>query len=119
MEESETSADGGVQPKTEAGMSRKEKWKAMKKMKRKQTRKEIALKERQEEEARPQDPQELINMEQEEAKRSESVRILFEERERDWIEAMEIRKRKRIEQEDEEHRIKDLEDEELFYQKCK
>ncbi|XP_062025972.1 zinc finger CCCH domain-containing protein 5-like [Rosa rugosa] len=116
MGELETPADkegdGGVQPKTEAGMSRKEKRKTMKKMKRKQTRKEIALKQHEEEEARLQDPQELINMEQEEAKRSESVRIIFEERERAWIEAMEIRKKKRIEEE-EERRISALEYEEL------
>ncbi|PRQ19812.1 putative U2 auxiliary factor small subunit [Rosa chinensis] len=107
----EKEGDGGVQPKMEARMSRKEKRKTMKKMKRKQTRKEIALKQQEEEEARLQDPQELINMEQEEAKRSESVRIIFEERERAWIEAMEIRKKKRIEEE--ERRISALEYEEL------
>ncbi|KAL6184034.1 hypothetical protein ACLB2K_045441 [Fragaria x ananassa] len=85
-----------------AAMSRKEKRKGIKKMKRKQARKDIALKQRQEQEE--EDPQDLILIEQEEAKRSEAVRLIFEDRERAWLQAMEIRKQ-------EELRIKALEEE--------
>ncbi|CAI8591600.1 unnamed protein product [Vicia faba] len=68
--------------------SRKEKRKALKKMKRKERRKEIAEMERLEEEARLKDPEEQrkrMVLEQQEADRIERDRIAFEEREKDWI----------------------------------
>ncbi|KAL6178925.1 hypothetical protein ACLB2K_050442 [Fragaria x ananassa] len=86
-------------------MSRKEKRKGIKKMKRKQARKDIALKQLQEQEE--EDPQDLILIEQEEAKRSEAVRLIFEDRERAWLQAMEMRNKKQ----QEELGIKALEEE--------
>nr|ABO80462.1 U2 auxiliary factor small subunit [Medicago truncatula] len=68
--------------------NRKEKRKALKKLKRKERRKEIAEKERLEEEARLNDPEEerkRILLEQQEAERIERDRIAFEEREKAWI----------------------------------
>ena len=83
----------------------------MKKMKRKQTRKETALKEREEQEARLNDPQFLMEMtiiEQEEAQRSERARKEFDEREAAWL----IHKQKQQEEEaEQQRRIKSLEDE--------
>ncbi|KAM1160933.1 hypothetical protein TB2_000075 [Malus domestica] len=113
---------GGIVPRTdslgaEKGMTnRKEKRKAMKKMKRKQTRKEMALKEREEHDAILNNPLELAKItmiEQEEAERSERERKIFEERERAWMEAMEVKRKKQIEEEEEEEqrRIKALEEE--------
>ncbi|RDY07529.1 Zinc finger CCCH domain-containing protein 5, partial [Mucuna pruriens] len=69
-------------------MSRKEKRKAMKKMKRKQMRQETAERERREEEERLNDPEEQRRMqlvEQQEAERMQSDRILFQEREKAWM----------------------------------
>ncbi|KAL6180669.1 hypothetical protein ACLB2K_047329 [Fragaria x ananassa] len=88
-----------------AAMSRKEKRKGIKKMKRKQARKDIALKQLQEQQE--EDPQDLILIEQEEAKRSEAVRLIFEDRERAWLQAMEMRNKKQ----QEELGIKALEEE--------
>ncbi|RXH73440.1 hypothetical protein DVH24_016262 [Malus domestica] len=113
---------GGIVPRTdslgaEKGMTnRKEKRKAMKKMKRKQTRKEMALKEREEHDAILNNPLELAKItmiEHEEAERSERERKIFEERERAWMEAMEVKRKKQIEEEEEEEqrRIKALEEE--------
>ncbi|KAM3762745.1 hypothetical protein ACB098_01G369100 [Castanea mollissima] len=90
-------------------MRRKEKRKAKKKMKRKQVRKEMAEKEREEEEARLNDPEEqrkLRMMEEEEKERMERDRKEFEEREKAWIEAMEMKKKKEEEEEEEEERRK-------------
>ncbi|KAL4184142.1 hypothetical protein AMTRI_Chr11g101910 [Amborella trichopoda] len=84
---------------TLAGLCRKEKRKAVKRLKRKQLRKETALKEREEEEARANDPEEQLRMrvrEQEEAERLERERNEFDERERLWIEAA----KKRAEEEE-------------------
>ncbi|MED6106135.1 hypothetical protein PIB30_002027 [Stylosanthes scabra] len=81
-------------------MNRKEKRKALKKMKRKQIRKEIAITERVEEEARLNDPEEQRRMqllEEQEAERMERDRKLFEERERAWMESQQ-----RIQQEQEQ-----------------
>lgn len=81
----------------------------MKKMKRKQTRKEMALKEREEHDAILNDPLELAKItmiEQEEAERSEREGKIFEERETAWIEAMEVNRKTQIEEEEEEERTR-------------
>ncbi|GKV46721.1 hypothetical protein SLEP1_g53695 [Rubroshorea leprosula] len=96
--------------------TRKEKRKERKKMKRKQLRKEAAEREKEAEEARLNDPDELNRLEREEdeeRERREKALKEFEERERAWIDAME---RKRQEQEEEaeaeaeENTRKDLEE---------
>lgn len=77
-------------------------------------RKEIAAKEREEEEARLNDPQEQMKielMEREEAERAELERKEFEEREKAWVVAMEMRKKKMEEEEEEERRRKALDEE--------
>ncbi|KNA05548.1 hypothetical protein SOVF_189310 [Spinacia oleracea] len=97
---------------TMATMSRKEKRKAMKKMKRKQVRKEIAVKEREEEEARLNDPEEkmrLLRLEQEEAERMERERLEFEERERQFLQALEMEKKRREEEEEEQRKLEEEE----------
>uniref|UniRef100_A0A0D3DNW4 Uncharacterized protein n=1 Tax=Brassica oleracea var. oleracea TaxID=109376 RepID=A0A0D3DNW4_BRAOL len=105
-------AMGGFEESKEksAEMSRKEKRKAMKKMKRKQVRKEIASKEREEAEAKLNDPAEQEKLkaieEEEERKREKELRE-FEESERAWREAMEIKRKK---EEEEERRWKELEE---------
>ncbi|KAF7802169.1 zinc finger CCCH domain-containing protein 5-like isoform X1 [Senna tora] len=84
------------------GMTRKEKRKAIKRLKRKQIRKDIAAREREEEEARLNDPEEqrrLLLMEKEEAERVERETKLFEERERAWIEAIEKKMKEAAEEE--------------------
>ncbi|XP_030497115.2 zinc finger CCCH domain-containing protein 5 [Cannabis sativa] len=89
----------------ENGMNRKEKRKALKKMKRKQIRKEVAMKEREEVEAWLNDPEEqkrISLMEHEEAERSARERKEFEEREKAWLEAMEMQRKKKMEEEEEE-----------------
>ncbi|KAM6567170.1 hypothetical protein CsatA_019940 [Cannabis sativa] len=89
----------------ENGMNRKEKRKALKKMKRKQIRKVVAMKEREEVEPWLNDPEEQkrINlMEHEEVKRSARERKEFEEREKAWLEAMEMQRKKKMEEEEEE-----------------
>ncbi|XP_010475893.1 PREDICTED: zinc finger CCCH domain-containing protein 5-like [Camelina sativa] len=100
-----------------AEMSRKEKRKAMKKLKRKQVRKEIAEKEREETEAKLNDPAEqerLKAIEEEEARMREKELKEFEESERAWREAMEIKRKKEEEEEakreEEERRWKDLDE---------
>ncbi|KAL0697557.1 hypothetical protein Bca4012_053679 [Brassica carinata] len=93
-----------------AEMSRKEKRKAMKKLKRKQVRKEIASKEREEAEAKLNDPAEqekLREIEEEEERKREKELKEFEESERAWREAMEIKRKK---EEEEERRWKELEE---------
>jgi U2 small nuclear ribonucleoprotein auxiliary factor 35 kDa subunit-related protein len=89
-------------------MTRKEKRKALKNLKRKQLRRELAIREKEEEEARLNDPEEqlrLKKMEEEERERSERERKLFEQRERLWIEA-----KKKREEEEAERRRKLLEE---------
>lgn len=83
-------ASGAVSTGDESAMTRKEKRKILKKLKRKQLRRDMAIREKEEEEARLNDPEEqlrLKKMEEEEIERSERERRLFEERERLWIEA--------------------------------
>ncbi|KAG6577355.1 Zinc finger CCCH domain-containing protein 5, partial [Cucurbita argyrosperma subsp. sororia] len=125
MEEPEFVGEEEEKPQgTEAGsiekpcslenLCRKEKRKALKKIKRKQLRKEEALKKLQEEEARLNDPEEqrrIRLMELEEEERSERERKLFEERERAWLEAMELKKKTMAEEEEEEQRRRALEEE--------
>ncbi|XP_077249692.1 zinc finger C-x8-C-x5-C-x3-H type family protein isoform X2 [Tasmannia lanceolata] len=83
-------------PKSETlTLGRREKRKVLKKMKRKNIRKEIALKELEEEEARLNDPEEQIRIrlkEKEEAEIMAREKKEFEERETLWIEAAEKRK---------------------------
>ncbi|KMT03308.1 hypothetical protein BVRB_8g198460 isoform C [Beta vulgaris subsp. vulgaris] len=86
-------------------MSRKEKKKALKKMKRKQIRREIAMKERELEEALLNDPEEemkLLRLEEEERERMAKDRMEFEERERLFLQALELKKKQQ--EEEEEHR---------------
>ncbi|XP_057726055.1 zinc finger CCCH domain-containing protein 5-like isoform X2 [Arachis stenosperma] len=100
----------GEEEEEKKEMSRKEKRKALKKMKRKQIRKEIAVKEREKEEARINDPDEKRRMqllEQQEAERMESDRKLFEERERAW---MELQQRIQQQQEQQQQQIDLLEE---------
>lgn len=82
--------------------SRKEKRKALKKIKRKQIRTEAAIREREVEESRLNDPEEQLLLrlrEQEEAEKAERERREFEERERLWLETAAARKSR--EEEDE------------------
>ncbi|XP_039061207.1 zinc finger CCCH domain-containing protein 5-like isoform X2 [Hibiscus syriacus] len=91
--------------------SRKEKRKEWKKMKRKQWRKEAAEKEREAEEARLNDPEEqkrIAREEEEERKRSDMALKEFRERERAWIQAMEIKRKAQQDEEEEERRKNDL-----------
>lgn len=86
-------------------MGRKEKRKAMKKMKRKQTRKEAAERERREEEDRLNDPEEQRRMqllEQEEAERMQRDTILFQEREKAFMDMIITRQRRQQQQEREQ-----------------
>ncbi|XP_043720426.1 zinc finger CCCH domain-containing protein 5 isoform X2 [Telopea speciosissima] len=74
---------------SQTDLSRREKRKAAKKLKRKQIRREAALKERAEEEARLNDPEEQLRIklkEQEEAEILERQRKEFEEHEKLWLE---------------------------------
>ncbi|KAF8108059.1 hypothetical protein N665_0115s0068 [Sinapis alba] len=103
---------GGLEESKEksAEMSRKEKRKAMKKMKRKQVRKEVASKEREEAEAKLNDPAEqekLKTIEEEEERKREKELKEFEESERAWREALEIKRKK---EEEEERRWEELEE---------
>ncbi|XP_009144452.1 zinc finger CCCH domain-containing protein 5 [Brassica rapa] len=105
-------AMGGLEESKDksAEMSRKEKRKAMKKLKRKQVRKEIASKEREDAEAKLNDPAEqekLKAIEEEEARKREKELREFEESERAWREAMEIKRKK---EEEEERRWKEIEE---------
>ncbi|XP_020577019.1 zinc finger CCCH domain-containing protein 5 [Phalaenopsis equestris] len=82
--------------------SRKEKRKALKKLKRKQARTDAAIREREAEESRLNDPEEQLRLrllEQAEAEKAERERKEFEERERLWLEAAAGRK-KLLEDED-------------------
>ncbi|XP_047176269.1 zinc finger CCCH domain-containing protein 5-like isoform X7 [Vigna umbellata] len=84
-------------------MGRKEKRKAMKKMKRKQTRKEAAESERREEEDRLNDPEEQRRMqllEQEEAERMQRDTILFQEREKAFMDMIITRQRQQQQQQE-------------------
>ncbi|EOY25726.1 Zinc finger C-x8-C-x5-C-x3-H type family protein isoform 3 [Theobroma cacao] len=103
---------GGERENHQMEKSRKEKRKQMKKMKRKQVRKEAAEKEREAEEARLNDPEEQMRIqreEEEERKRREIALKEFEERERVWIEAMEMKRKAQEEEEkEEEEKRKDL-----------
>ncbi|MED6196336.1 hypothetical protein PIB30_046511 [Stylosanthes scabra] len=95
-------------------MNRKEKRKALKKMKRKQIRKEIAIMERVEEEACLNDPEEQRRMqllEEQEAERMERDRMLFEERERAWMESQQrIQQQQEQEQDQQQQQIDLLEE---------
>lgn len=100
-------APGAVSMGDGSAMTRKEKRKILKKLKRKQLRRDMAIREKEEEEARLNDPEEqlrLKKMEEEERERSERERRLFEERERLWIEA------KKKEEEEAERQKKLLEE---------
>ncbi|XWS20688.1 hypothetical protein CRYUN_Cryun31cG0124300 [Craigia yunnanensis] len=91
--------------------SRKEKRKEMKKMKRKQLRKEAAEKEKEAEEARLNDPEEqkrITREEEEERKMREIALKEFEESERAWIAAMEIKRKAQEDEEEEEKKRNDL-----------
>ncbi|XP_042439984.1 zinc finger CCCH domain-containing protein 16 [Zingiber officinale] len=88
--------------------TRKDRRKTVKKLKRKQLRREAAIREKEEEEARLADPEELRRLrlrEEEEAEIAERERAVFEERERQWLEAAAARKAA----EEEEQRKKLLE----------
>ncbi|RRT52353.1 hypothetical protein BHE74_00035303 [Ensete ventricosum] len=88
--------------------SRKEKRKALKKLKRKQMRREAAIRDREEDDAWSKDPEEQRKIrlrEQEEVEIAERERKLFEERERLWLEAAAARK---AAEEEEEQRRKEL-----------
>ncbi|KAK7331545.1 hypothetical protein VNO80_28281 [Phaseolus coccineus] len=85
-------------------MGRKEKRKAMKKMKRKQTRKEAAERERREEEDRLNDPEEqrrIQLLEQEEAERKQRDTILFQEREKAFMDIIITRQQEQEQQQQE------------------
>ncbi|KAI9177553.1 hypothetical protein LWI28_016652 [Acer negundo] len=92
-------------------LSRKEKKKLAKKKKRKEKRKETAEKEREEAE----DPEEQRKLEavlrEAEEERGRALKE-FEERERLWIQAKELKKKEEEEEEEEEQRRKALEEEE-------
>ncbi|KAL5854190.1 hypothetical protein ACOSQ4_003992 [Xanthoceras sorbifolium] len=84
-------------------LSRKEKRKLAKKMKRKEKRKETAEKEKEEEEAEdPEEQRKLETMLREAEEERERALKEFEERERLWIQAMELKKKKEEEEEEEE-----------------
>ncbi|CAA6660188.1 unnamed protein product [Spirodela intermedia] len=90
---------------------RKEKRKALKKLKRKEIRRELAIKEREEEEALANDPEEQLRIrlrEQEEQEAAERERKAFEESERFWLQTLATR---RAEQEEETRRKRLLEEE--------
>ncbi|KAK8950965.1 Zinc finger CCCH domain-containing protein 5 [Platanthera zijinensis] len=92
--------------------SRKEKRKALKKLKRRQIRTEAAIKEREEEDALLNAPEEQLLLrvrEQEEAEQAERNRREFEERERVWLEEVAARKAR---EEEDARRKKLLEEEE-------
>ncbi|XVF23135.1 hypothetical protein REPUB_Repub13aG0011700 [Reevesia pubescens] len=104
---------GGERENHTMEKSRKDKRKEMKRMKRKQLRKEAAQKEREAEEARLNDPEEQMKIareEEEERKRREVALKEFEERERAWIEAMEIKMKAQECEEEEEKKMNDLKD---------
>lgn len=92
----------------------------MKKLKRKERRKEIAEKERLEEEARLNDPEEerkRILLEQQEAERIERDRIAFEEREKAWIikqqQQRDLEEEQQLSQRDLEQHESELEEEDV------
>lgn len=98
-------------PQVGVVQGRKEKRKALKRLKRKEIRRELAIKEREEEQALANDPEEQLRIrlrEQEEQEAAERERKAFEERERFWLQALETR---RAEQEEEARRKRLLEDE--------
>ncbi|XVE91021.1 hypothetical protein DITRI_Ditri20bG0122600 [Diplodiscus trichospermus] len=102
---------GGKRDNQPMEKSRKEKRKEIKRMKRKQLRKEAAEKEREAEEARLKDPEEQkrIEKEEEEERRRREIALKeFEERERAWIEAMEIKRKAQEDEEEEEQKRNDL-----------
>ncbi|KAK7302391.1 hypothetical protein RJT34_13279 [Clitoria ternatea] len=97
-----------VLEKMEKGMSRREKRKTRKKNKRKQTRKGAAEKKREEEDALLNDPDEQMRMallEQEEAERMQRDRILFEERERAWMEMINSTKQQQSNSHEDDNRL--------------
>ncbi|TXG75551.1 hypothetical protein E1A91_1Z006500v1 [Gossypium mustelinum] len=105
--------EGGQRDNHPMTKGRKEKRKEIKKMKRKQLRKEAAEKEREAEEAWLNDPEEqkrIAREEEEERKRRELALREFEERERAWIEAMDIKRKAQEDEEEEEKRRDDSED---------
>ncbi|XP_072951116.1 uncharacterized protein [Typha angustifolia] len=105
------SPEMGVDNLGGSGVTRKDKRKALKKLKRKQVRREVAVKEREEEESRSKDPEEQLRIrirEQQEAEIAELERRAFEERERLWLEAAAARKA--AEEEEEAARKKLLEE---------
>ncbi|KAK6945548.1 RNA recognition motif domain [Dillenia turbinata] len=106
-EEKEAEGEEVIETKWES-MSREERRRAIKKRKRKQLKTEMAVKRREEQEARLNDPEWQMRIkleEEEEAKRLEIERIKFEESEKLWIEAMEEKKK----EEEEEARGKSFE----------
>ncbi|XP_074275068.1 uncharacterized protein LOC141599074 [Silene latifolia] len=91
-------------------MSRKEKRKFLKKMRRKQLRRDTAIREREIAETMANDPEivaKLRRLEEEEAERMERDRREFEERERRFVESLEVKKRQL--EEEEERRKRDEE----------
>jgi cyclin-dependent kinase 12/13 len=87
----------------------------MKKMKRRERRKEIAEKERLEEEALHNDPEEqrkMLMLEQEEAERIERDRIAFQEREKAWIIKQQQQRDEDLDNKEEEEEEEYLEEEE-------
>ncbi|XP_074566119.1 uncharacterized protein LOC141822688 [Curcuma longa] len=88
--------------------TRKDRRKTVKKLKRKQLRREAAIREKEEEEARLADPEDLLRLrlrEEEEAEIAERERAVFEERERQWLEA--AAKRKTAEEEEQRKKLLD------------
>ncbi|WCJ18691.1 Splicing factor U2AF 35 kDa subunit [Euphorbia peplus] len=105
-EEDEVEEEEGERGKD--AKSRKEKRKELKKIKRRQLRKQIAEKEREQEAAKLNDPEEqrrAIEIEEHEKQLMERDRKEFEERERKWLQDMEKKK-------EEEERMRALEEEE-------
>ncbi|KAG0480567.1 hypothetical protein HPP92_011425 [Vanilla planifolia] len=107
---------GSPDPAATVGQSRKEKRRVLKKLKRKQIRKETAIREREEEKALVNDPEvqiQLLLVEKEAVESAERVRREFEERERIWLEASKAR-----EEEDELRRKLLFEEEERKKNQC-
>ncbi|QCD98698.1 splicing factor U2AF a subunit [Vigna unguiculata] len=98
-------------------MGRKEKRKAMKKMKRKQTRQEAAERERREEEGRLNDPEEQRRMqllEQEEAERMQRDIILFQEREKAFMDMIITRQQQQQQQQQEQEQEQNIDHDHEF-----
>ncbi|XP_010534691.1 PREDICTED: zinc finger CCCH domain-containing protein 5 [Tarenaya hassleriana] len=128
MEQPNGTGGEGERGGESAAKSRREKRKAMKKMRRKQVRKEMAEKEREDAEAKerlcdPVEQERLRAADEEEARRRERELKEFEERERAWLEAMELKKKKEeaeeeAEREEEARRKKELEGSRKLENEC-